>query len=77
VPAGEAAGLLGASRMVALLHGLLTPDQMQAWGWRIPFLFALPLGCVGFYIRRKLDETPHFKALEEAHHVPQTRSSSS
>lgn len=72
VPAGEAAGLLGASLMVALLHGLLTPDQMQAWGWRIPFLFALPLGYVGFYIRRKLDETPHFKALEEAHHVPQT-----
>lgn len=72
VPAGEAAGLLGASLTVALLHGLLTPDQMQAWGWRIPFLFALPLGYVGFYIRRKLDETPHFKALEEAHHVPQT-----
>ena len=38
----------------------------------LAFLLALPLGYVGVYIRRKLDETPHFKALEEAHHVPQT-----
>lgn len=72
VPAGEAAGLLAASLTVALLHGLLTIEQMQDWGWRVPFLFALPLGYVGFYIRRKLDETPHFRALEDAHHVPQT-----
>lgn len=72
VPAGEAAGLLAASLMVALLHGLLTAEQMHDWGWRVPFLFALPLGYIGFYIRRKLDETPHFRALEESHHVPQT-----
>lgn len=72
VPAGEAAGLLAASLFVAILHGLLSVEQMQSWGWRLPFLMALPLGYVGVYIRRKLDETPHFKALEEAHHVPQT-----
>lgn len=72
VPAGEAAGLLAASLCVALLHGLLSQEQMQAWGWRLPFLLALPLGYVGFYIRRKLDETPHFRALENAQHVPQT-----
>lgn len=72
VPAGEAAGLLGASLFVALLHGLLTAEQLHSWGWRLPFLMALPLGYVGIYIRRRLDETPYFKALEEAHHVPQT-----
>lgn len=72
VPAGEAAGLLCASLSVALLHGLLSADQMHSWGWRVPFLLALPLGYVGFYIRRKLDETPHFRAMEEAQHVPQT-----
>lgn len=72
VPAGEAAGLLAASLFVALLHGLLTTEQLHSWGWRLPFLMALPLGYVGVYIRRKLDETPHFKALEDAQHVPQT-----
>jgi MHS family proline/betaine transporter-like MFS transporter len=72
VPAGEAAGLLAASLFVAILHGLLSVEQMQSWGWRLPFLMALPLGFIGIYIRRKLDETPHFKMLEDAHHVPQT-----
>ena len=72
VPAGEAAGLLAASLFVAILHGVLTTEQLHSWGWRLPFLLAFPLGNVGVYIRRKLDETPHFKALEDAHHVPQT-----
>lgn len=38
---------------------------MQAWGWRIPLLVALPLGLIGLYIRQKLDETPYFLALRE------------
>jgi MHS family proline/betaine transporter-like MFS transporter len=36
------------------------------WGWRIPFLFALPLGLVGFYLRIKLEDTPTFRALDAA-----------
>ena len=72
VPAGEAAGLLAASLFVAVLHGVLSVEQLHSWGWRLPFLFALPLGTVGLFIRRRLEDTPHFKALEAAHHVPQT-----
>ena len=70
VPAGEAAGLLAASLFVALLHALLTTEQLQEWGWRLPFLLALPFGYVGVFIRRRLEETRHFKSLEAAHHVP-------
>lgn len=70
VPAGEAAGLLAASLFVAVLYAVLTEAQLHSWGWRIPFLLALPLGFVGVFIRRQLDETPHFKALEDDHHVP-------
>lgn len=36
---------------------LLTADQLQAWGWRLPFLFGLCLYPVGIYIRSNLDET--------------------
>ncbi|KAB1656327.1 MHS family MFS transporter [Pseudoclavibacter chungangensis] len=36
-----------------------------AWAWRIPFLVAVPLGLVGFYIRKSLDDTPNFKKLQE------------
>lgn len=56
--------LLGS--VVVLVIGLLTTDeQMLAWGWRIPFLLAAPLGIVGLYIRNKLEETPEFAALQQ------------
>lgn len=72
VPAGEAAGLLAASLFVALLYALLSDAQLQSWGWRLPFLMAFPLGFVGVFIRRRLEETPHFQALEQENHVPVT-----
>jgi MFS family permease len=41
------------------LIGLLTPEDMNAWGWRIPFLFGVLVGPVGIYIRNHLeDATP-------------------
>ncbi|HEY9378371.1 MAG TPA: MFS transporter [Jiangellaceae bacterium] len=39
---------------------------MHSWGWRIPFLVALPLGLVGLYIRLRLTETPAFTAAGPA-----------
>ncbi len=43
------------------LNTLLTPEQLLAWGWRIPFLFGLLIGPAGLYIRRHLDEGLEFK----------------
>lgn len=43
----------------------LSDDAMHSWGWRIPFLIAGPLGGVGLYLRKKLEDTPAFHALEE------------
>lgn len=51
--------------LVALLTSLLSPDMMTSWGWRIPFLAALPLGLISLYIRLRLDETPAFRGLEQ------------
>ena len=45
---------------------------MNSWGWRIPFLLAGPIGLIGLYIRLKLEDTPHFKAIEESHEVVQS-----
>ena len=41
-------------------------DPMHAWGWRIPFLLALPLGLVGLYVRLKLEDTPAFKEIDKS-----------
>ncbi|WP_407177104.1 MFS transporter [Bradyrhizobium sp. STM 3562] len=50
-------GLLGAG-FGALLTAALTPADLQAWGWRIPFLFGVLIGPVGIYIRNHIDEPP-------------------
>jgi MHS family proline/betaine transporter-like MFS transporter len=72
VPASTAAGLLAGSLMSAALFALLSEAQMQSFGWRLPFLLALPLGLIGLYIRLKLEDTPKFRELEETHHVEAT-----
>lgn len=43
----------------------LTPEEVKAWGWRIPFLLGILIGPIGFYIRSNVDETPAFLATKE------------
>lgn len=38
----------------------LTPEQLDAWGWRLPFLFGLLIAPVGMWMRRTLTETDAF-----------------
>jgi MHS family proline/betaine transporter-like MFS transporter len=56
-----AASLLG-NVVAALVAIAFTPDQMQEWAWRVPFLLGGLLLPVGFYMRRTIEETPAFKA---------------
>lgn len=51
-----------AAGLSALITGLLLPAEVDAWGWRIAFVFGLLIGPVGFYIRRHVSETPEFTA---------------
>ncbi|MBL8628026.1 MAG: MFS transporter [Rhodospirillaceae bacterium] len=39
---------------------------MHAWGWRLPFLIAGPLGLVGLYLRSRIAETPIFQEAQKA-----------
>ncbi|WP_255949709.1 MFS transporter [Streptomyces odontomachi] len=58
-------GALFGSALVTVLYSTLRDGAMEAWGWRIPFLIAGPLGLVGLYLRMRLEDTPVFLALEE------------
>jgi len=58
-------GLLGAG-FGLLLTTMLTTDQLENWGWRIPFFFGLLIGPVGLYIRRHIEEASEFKEAEQA-----------
>ncbi|MGB8268062.1 MAG: MFS transporter, partial [Priestia megaterium] len=58
---GTLVGYILASLLASLLFFILSDKQMASWGWRIPFLLGLPLGLIGFYLRRSLGETPIFE----------------
>ncbi len=55
------ANMLGALAAFSVTATLST-TQVQAWGWRIPFIFGLLIAPVGLYLRRSLDETEAFQA---------------
>ncbi len=61
-----ALGLLFGAAISALLALTLTVEQLNTWGWRIPFLLALPMGLVALWLRLKLEETPSFQRVEKA-----------
>jgi len=60
--ASAGAALLLGSMIGAILTGLLSTGQMNAWGWRVPFLLGLAIGPIGLWIRRNMDESPSFLA---------------
>lgn len=63
VPASTAAGLFAGSTMALLIKLLLPESDVIAWGWRIPFLLAGPLGLIAHYIRTKLEDSPAFEHM--------------
>ena len=56
------AGQLMAMGVLLLLTAVLTPEEMQAWGWRVPFFMGGGLAVAVFWLRRGMDETPSFHA---------------
>lgn len=63
---GTLAGLTLAALVVFGLTAAVGEDAMNDWGWRIPFMLALPLALIGLYIRSKLEDTPVFRELESS-----------
>ncbi|GGZ70051.1 MFS dicarboxylate transporter [Streptomyces subrutilus] len=52
--------LLGLGILITLQH-TLTTDQLEDWGWRIPFLVGALFAVVVFWLRRRLRETDAFE----------------
>ena len=42
---------------------ILSPADVSAWGWRIPFIASLVMCVVAIYIRQKLEDTPVYEHL--------------
>jgi MFS transporter, MHS family, proline/betaine transporter len=55
---GAILGFLIGSGIGAACAILLTQEQLDAWGWRVPFLVGILIAFVGMYIRHNLTEIP-------------------
>jgi len=62
-------GFLLGSLTAAVLTTWIDPDDMLAWGWRIPFLLGVLVGIVGAIMRWQLDDTPKFAELASSGQV--------
>lgn len=65
IPIGMVMGTLALSIM-----SLLPNDAFITWGWRVPFIASIFLVFFGLWIRRGIDETPSFKAVQAQGKVP-------
>jgi MHS family proline/betaine transporter-like MFS transporter len=66
---GTLSGYVLGAGLVLGVDLMLSDEALHSWGWRIPFLIALPLGLVGLYIRSRLEDTPEFQRMEQAGEV--------
>ena len=65
------AGQLVAICVLLALQAMLTEAELDAWGWRIPFLIGGALAIIVFWLRRGLAETQSF-AKAQAEDAPRS-----
>ncbi|WP_317616474.1 MFS transporter [Luteimonas gilva] len=52
--------LLALGVLIALQRLFLTAEQLESWGWRIPFVIGALAAATALYLRRNMDETGAF-----------------
>ena len=53
--------LLALGLLILLQKALLTPAQLEAWGWRIPFFVGAALALLALFVRRHIAETDAYE----------------
>jgi metabolite-proton symporter len=67
---GVPAGIILSNLVFLSLSKLLTREQFDSWGWRVPFLLSSALVAIGLYVRFQLEESPLFKEVTQAQGYP-------
>jgi MHS family proline/betaine transporter-like MFS transporter len=63
---GSTAGMLLAAAVAAATVTLASPEQLESWAWRVPFLIGGVIAAGGYVLRKRL--------LENRHELPTPRS---
>jgi MHS family proline/betaine transporter-like MFS transporter len=58
--ASQAGALLLGALSAATVSATVSPEQFDAWGWRVPFLASVLIVPLGLYIRRRVDDPDAF-----------------
>ncbi|MFI6386891.1 MFS transporter [Nonomuraea sp. NPDC050540] len=61
---GVPAGYVLATALLTVLSLTLTNEAFLSWGWRVPFLLSGVLVLVGFWVRRRISESPQFAEID-------------
>jgi MHS family alpha-ketoglutarate permease-like MFS transporter len=59
-------GQLIALAVLIILQLTLTNEQLETWGWRIPFLIGALCAVTALYLRRSMEETASFKKKDDS-----------
>ena len=57
-------GLLLCLVVVIAVQSVMSPEEFNSWGWRLPFLTSAFLVFFSYLARRKMDETPVYLAMK-------------
>ncbi|ASQ98432.1 MFS transporter [Streptomyces sp. 11-1-2] len=69
-PIGSNLGFMFAAATAGAISALTTKDQMGDWGWRLPFLMAVPLTLICLWARLRIEDTPEFEAAANRADIP-------
>ncbi len=59
-------GFLSGSLVATAISSVLSEADFQSWGWRLPFIFGVAIGFVGYYIRHHGEESPVYEKAKAA-----------
>jgi MFS family permease len=55
------------ANLAFLIVGAVTPaDAFLTWAWRLPFFLSVVLVALGWYVHRRVEDTPVYRELERA-----------
>ena len=60
---GSPVGSILSATVFIVMTLVLPAEALAEWGWRIPFLLAIPLLLVSLYLRWSISETPVFQSV--------------
>ncbi|MDH4569272.1 MFS transporter [Pseudomonas sp. BN414] len=64
---GQCLAVFAGAGMGALVTHSLSPEALDSWGWRVPFILGLLIGPVGLWMRRHMEETEAFIDAQHEH----------